>query len=87
MTIHSLSLEGILKDLQEIYLMALGKQQYSVALKIQELLGRELGLFSGKESPPKKKEVSLNDLSNDDITRLIEELENKLKLDHSESSA
>lgn len=87
MTVDSLSLKGILKDLEEIYFMALGKGNYSVALKTKELLGREAGLFSGKQSPLKKKLVSLNDLSDDDITNLIEELETKLKLDQRESSA
>ncbi len=87
MTVDSLSLKGILKDLEEIYFMALGKGNYSVDLKTKELLGREAGLFSVKESPLKKKVVSLIDLFDDDITNLIEELETKLRLDHCESSA
>lgn len=71
----------ILKDLEEIYLMALGKGNFSVALKTRELLGRERGLFNLKNSACKKKTISLEDLSDEDITHLIEELEAKLKLD------
>ena len=78
MTTDPLTSEGILKDLQEIYLLALGKRQYSVAFKIKELLGREVGLFVAKNNANEKNKLSMDTLSNDDIVRLIDELEIKL---------
>ncbi len=77
---------SILKDLEKIYLMALGKGNYSVALKVKELLGRELGLFTLKSSATTKNKISLNDLSDEDITQLIKELEAKLKLDQKDDT-
>jgi len=82
MVIDSLSSKGILNDLEALYLMALEKGNFAVALKAKELLGRELGLFALKNSSVTKDKVSLNDLSDEDITHLIKELEIKLKLDH-----
>lgn len=85
MTTESPSPEGILKDLQEIYLMALGKGQFSVAFKIKELLGREAGLFALRNQAPKENKISLDNLSDDDLNCLIKELEAKLTLDHRKS--
>lgn len=85
MVVDSLSSATIVKDLEEIYHMALEKGNFAVALKAKELLGRELGLFGLKGSSIPQNKVSLNDLSNEDILHLIEELEAKLKLDHSKS--
>lgn len=82
MVIESLSSSAILKDLEEIYLMSLEKGNFAVALKAKELLGRELGLFALKNTSAIKNKLSLSDLSEEDIIRLIEELETKLKLDH-----
>lgn len=78
MTTEPSSAESILKDLHAIYLMALGKHNFSVAFKIKELLGRQVGLFS----MPKKTKVSLDTLSDEDLNDFIKELEAKLKLDH-----
>jgi len=74
----------ILKDLEKIYLMALGKENFSVALKAKELLGRQLGFFALKNPMLKKNKLSLEHLSDEDITHLIKELEAKLKLDPGE---
>ncbi len=78
MTTDTLTPKRILKELHEIYLMALGKAQYSVALKIQELLGREVGLFLAKNNAAEKNKISVDALSDEDIARLIEDLEAKL---------
>lgn len=77
---YSLSSMDILKDLQEIYLMALDKGQYAVALKVKELLGREAGLFAPKNNIVEKNKFSLESLSDETITRLIEELEAKVNV-------
>ena len=77
---------GILKDLEKIYLMALGKGNHSVALKVKELLGREVGLFTLKNSATAKNKISLKDLSDEDIAQLIKELEAKLKLDQKDNT-
>ena len=73
----------ILQDLEDIYTLAMEKGNFAVALKAKELLGREQGLFSPK-SPALNKEVCLADLSDEDITRLIEEIETQLDLDPTE---
>jgi len=73
------TIETILKDLQEIYLKALEKKQYTVAFKIKELLGRQVGLFTRKNKENEKHKISLETLTDEDITRLIEELETRLK--------
>lgn len=70
---------GILKEIRELYMLALEKGNFSVALKAQEILGRELGFTQPK---PQKEKIDLNDLSDDDISNLIMILEAKLKLDH-----
>lgn len=70
---------GILKEIRELYMLALEKGNFSVALKAQEILGRELGFTQPKSE---KEKIDLNDLSDDDISNLIMILEAKLKLDH-----
>ncbi len=70
----------IIKDLESIYAMALASENYSVALKAKELLGRQFGLFT----PKQKDKISLVDLSEEDLERLIVEIERELTLDHSE---
>ena len=84
MALEPTSPTNILEELHKIYLMALGKGNFSVALKINELLGREQGLFTGKSLANKQSKVSLDALSDKDIAHLIEELEAKLKLDQGE---
>lgn len=71
----------ILKDLESIYAMALASENYAVALKAKELLGRQFGLFT----PKQKDKISLADLSEEDLERLIGEIERELILDHSET--
>lgn len=73
-----LAAEAILKDLHDVYLRAMEKGQCTVAFKIKELLGREVGLFQQKKTIDK---ISLDALSDEDIARLTEELEAKLNND------
>ena len=70
--------EEILKDLADLYETAMKEGKYAVALKAKELLGREQGLFA--QNKPKQ-QGSLVDLSEEDIIRLISEIERKLSLD------
>ena len=77
--------ESILKDLEDIYAMAMRNENFGVVLKAKELLGREFGLFSHASPSSKKGDVALKDLSDDDITRLIGELEEQLTLDPKET--
>lgn len=72
----------ILKDLEDIYRQAMEKGNFTVALKVKELLGKELGLFT-KDAKARNGRISLGDLSDDDIAALIADLENQLALDHS----
>jgi hypothetical protein len=65
----------ILKDIEEVYMAAMEKGNFSVALKAKELLGRERGLFSMS----KKKTFALIDLSEEDLNRLLQEIEMQLK--------
>lgn len=67
----------ILKDLEDIYTLALAHEKFAVALKAKELLGKAQGVFSDK----KKAAVSLSDLSDEDLKRLMGEIEKELGLD------
>ncbi|OJW50127.1 MAG: hypothetical protein BGO67_02015 [Alphaproteobacteria bacterium 41-28] len=71
----------ILKDLESIYAMAMASENFSVALKAKELLGRQMGLFI----PKQKNQVSLSDLSEEDLERLIREIKTELTLDQGET--
>jgi len=76
MSVTNTSLTGpadILKDLENIYISAMDKKNLAVALKVKELLGREVGLFSPKNRVLQN--ISLADLTEDDIDHLIEEIE------------
>lgn len=68
------SAQDILKDLENLYVLAMEKGNFAAALKAKELLGRESGLFSSR-----KTKVSLADLSDEDIERLIQEVEGQMK--------
>jgi hypothetical protein len=71
----------ILKDLEDIFALAMSKGNFSVALKTRELLGRELGLFQSKINSSKKEELKLTDFSEEDLNRLVDESEQQLHLD------
>lgn len=73
----------ILKDLEEIYLQAMEKGNFAAALKAKELLGKELGLFIFTPANGGERKISLADLSDDELSSLIEDIENQLALDHS----
>lgn len=81
MTINTTHRIGILRDLENIYTLAMEKGNFAAALKAKELLGREYGLFSHKVSSSRKTQVSLGDLSEEDIKRLMGEIEKQLSLD------
>lgn len=68
----------LLKNLEELYSLALTKENLPVALKILELLGRQHGLFAPQNT---KKSLELETLTENDLKRLIKQLESKLKLD------
>ncbi len=78
MTNEKLTRTSIIKDLELIYKMAIASESFAVALKAKELLGREFGLFA----PKKKPKISLANLSEEDLQRLIMEIEKELVLDH-----
>lgn len=69
--------KGILRDLEEVYRLALEKENFSSALKAKELLGREHGLFGSKLLP----KIDPNKLSDEDIEQLIKTIETELKFD------
>lgn len=72
----------ILKDMEEIYSLGLAKESYAVALRAKELLGREVGLFKQKNpSALKNVKEGLLNLSDEDLQKLIKELEVELNLD------
>lgn len=73
--------EKIFQDLEEIYHLAIEKGHLAVALKVKELLGREQGLFIPKASSKKSGKISLSQLSDEDLSGLMKEIEAQLALD------
>lgn len=76
--------EKILKDLEEIYTLAMDQGHLAVALKVKELLGREQGLFLKRKQLDPTDKVSLAKLSDEDLCHLMEEIEAHLSLDQQE---
>jgi len=72
--------KAILRDLENLYQLALEKENFSSALKAKELLGREYGLFAPKSPTSQKEKMDLNNISDEDINQLIKALETKLKM-------
>jgi hypothetical protein len=66
--------ENIVDDLERIYTLALEKGNLAVALKAKELLAKHINFFDLKPSQP----LSLADLSDEDIERLIGEIKDLL---------
>lgn len=66
--------ENIVDDLECIYTLALEKGNLAVALKAKELLAKHINFFDLKPPQP----VSLGDLSDEDIERLIAEIKDLL---------
>jgi len=70
--------EKLLKDLEETYMRAIEKGNFTAALKAKELIGKEMGLF---EAPAKKKskkdshQLDFKKLSDADIQNLISVLQ------------
>jgi len=79
--------KNILRDVDDLYQLALENGNFSVALKAKELLGREYGFFAPKPPPSQKEKMDLNAISDEDIDHLIKALEAKLKLDPSNGAA
>lgn len=74
MTITTDIREKLLKDLEETYMRAIEKGNYSAALKAKELIGKEIGLFEGAKKKKSKKdshEFDFKKLSEDEIQNLI----------------
>ena len=74
MTITTDIRDKLLKDLEETYMLAIEKGNYSAALKAKELIGKEMGLFEGKTKKKSKKdsqEFDFKKLSDDEIQNLI----------------
>ena len=66
--------DNLLKDLEETYMRAIEKGNYTAALKAKELIGKEMGLFKGKgKKKPKKdsQEFDFKNLSDHEIQNLI----------------
>ncbi len=72
---ENISPSDILRDLEEVYTLAMEKGNFTTALKAKELLGRASGLFSTVKKPT----LSLDDLSIEDLNRLIEDIETRLR--------
>lgn len=68
----------ILKDLENIYSLAMAKGNFTAALKAKELLGREHGLFSAAS---RKKKLSLEGLSDEELDSLLQEVKRQIKED------
>lgn len=66
--------ENIVDDLEHIYTLALEKGNLAVALKAKELLAKHINFFDLKPQKP----LSLGDLSDEDIERLIGEIKEVL---------
>ncbi len=66
--------ENIVDDLERIYTLALEKGNLTVALKAKELLAKHINFFDLKPPQP----VSLAELSDEDIERLIGEIKELL---------
>ena len=69
--------EKILNDLEFVYQQALEKENFAVALRAKELLAKHLHFFDPKPSKP----LSLADLTDEDIERLIAEIKERLAKD------
>lgn len=63
----------ILKDLELIYQQALEKENFAVALRAKELLAKHLNVFGNPSKP-----LSLDDLTDEDIERLMAEIKERL---------
>ena len=66
--------EDIIEDLEHIYTLALEKGNLAVALKTKELLAKHINFFNA--SPHKN--LSLADLKDEDIQRLMGEIKELL---------
>ncbi|MEB3701459.1 hypothetical protein Bealeia1_00521 [Candidatus Bealeia paramacronuclearis] len=70
--------EKLLEDLEETYIRATEKGNYSAALKAKELIGKEMGFFEGGKKGAKitsLKEMDLKTLSDQDLEQLISTLQ------------
>ena len=78
MTITTDIREKLLKDLEETYMHAIEKGNYSAALKAKELIGKEMGLFEGAKKKKSKKvaqDFDFKNLTDADIQNLISALQ------------
>lgn len=63
-----LSRQTILADLEVLYLQALACENLAVALKIKELQGKALGLFTSAQLPT----IDLKNLTDEELDRLLQ---------------
>lgn len=73
--------EKILKDLDEIYHLALEQGNLGIALKVKELLGKQQGLFTPKQKPNSFQKNYISSLSTDVLKDFIKDLQANLVLD------
>lgn len=66
--------ENVIEDLEHIYTLALEKGNLAVALKAKELLAKHINFFK----VPSHKNLSLADLKDEDIQRLMGEIKELL---------
>ncbi|MBX9621679.1 MAG: hypothetical protein K2X28_06620 [Alphaproteobacteria bacterium] len=66
--------ENIIEDLEHIYTLALEKGNLVVALKAKELLAKHINFFNVSI----QKKLSLADLKDEDIQRLMDEIKELL---------
>ncbi len=69
-----------LEDLEKIFSLTMAQENFTIALKAKELIGRAQGLFSLK-SPSKKDKITLDGLSDEELSQLVGEIELKLNLE------
>lgn len=67
-----LTVELILKQLEELYALALVQENLNLAVRIKELQGRSLGLFHSSEL------TSISNLSETNLKNLIKQLQDSL---------
>lgn len=66
--------EKLLKDLEETYMRAIEKGNFTAALKAKELIGKEMGLFETEKKKKSKKDphqLDFKKLSDANIQNLI----------------
>ena len=69
--------ERLLQLLRKVILSTLKREEYSIALKAIELLGKEEGLFQVNKHPEPKK---ISDYSTNELISLLEDIDQKQQI-------